>query len=376
MAFFARKFGGLIFLIILTAGLLSIVYGAETGFFEVSLKISKSVGIKPDEKIEINFSQAVITESYKNKIRIMPAEEVDLQWANSGKTLILSPKNLWEVGKDYAIFLEPGKSKFFATVEKSSFTFSTIKTPAIKSVVPSNGSRDVVFDIEDPIVVDFNETFEDFWINFKFNPPIEFAYQINPEKTQFKIIPKSETASGAKYAMTVNAKYIKDTDAGYRSIFSTSFETLPPEPKTWEQDFGLRIEQAKKFTRAKIKEGKYIDINLASQIMTIFEAGKPVNAFLVSSGKRGMDTPKGSFKIENKAARPWSATYGLYMPNWMAIVPSGKYGIHELPEWPGGYKEGASHLGTPVSHGCVRLGVGSAKSVYDWAEIGTPVVIY
>jgi lipoprotein-anchoring transpeptidase ErfK/SrfK len=60
----------------------------------------------------------------------------------------------------------------------------------------------------------------------------------------------------------------------------------------------------------------------------------------------------------------------------MAIRADGKYGLHELPEWPNGYKEGASHLGIPVSHGCVRLGVGAAVRVFNWVEIGTPVVIY
>ena len=62
------------------------------------------------------------------------------------------------------------------------------------------------------------------------------------------------------------------------------------------------------------------------------------------------------------------------MPYWMAFDNRG-YGLHELPEWPGGYKEGASHLGHRVSHGCVRLGVGAAKKLYDWAEVGTLVIV-
>jgi lipoprotein-anchoring transpeptidase ErfK/SrfK len=33
-------------------------------------------------------------------------------------------------------------------------------------------------------------------------------------------------------------------------------------------------------------------------------------------------------------------------------------------------------LGIPVSHGCVRLGIGPAKQVYEWTEVGTPVIIY
>ena len=59
------------------------------------------------------------------------------------------------------------------------------------------------------------------------------------------------------------------------------------------------------------------------------------------------------------------------MPFWMQFTGMG-HGIHELPEWPGGYKEGAAHLGIPVSHGCVRLGIGPAQTVYNWADKGTP----
>ena len=159
-------------------------------------------------------------------------------------------------------------------------------------------------------------------------------------------------------------------------MYSGYFETLPPAPETWEKDFALRLDQARRFTRPKISQGKYIDINLSVQIMSIFQDGKLVDSFLISSGKRGMDTPKGTHQIYNKSLRTWSKQYGLYMPYWMAIFPSGKYGLHELPEWPGGYKEGANHLGIPVSHGCVRLGVGAAEKVYNFADIGTPVVVY
>lgn len=120
---------------------------------------------------------------------------------------------------------------------------------------------------------------------------------------------------------------------------------------------------------------KFIQINLGQQKMYLFENRQLVNVFSISSGKAGYETPKGVHSIVNKATRPFSKIYGLYMPYWNAISNDGKYGIHELPEWPGGYKEGESHLGRPVSHGCIRLGVGPAKFVYDWAPIGTAVVV-
>ena len=52
------------------------------------------------------------------------------------------------------------------------------------------------------------------------------------------------------------------------------------------------------------------------------------------------------------------------------------YYIHELPYWPGGYREGEEHLGIPVSHGCVRVGMGAAQNVYNFADIGTLVIIH
>jgi len=98
------------------------------------------------------------------------------------------------------------------------------------------------------------------------------------------------------------------------------------------------------------------------------------STFSVSTGKPGMRTPTGTFAVQSKNKRAWSKSAGLWMPWWMQFTKQGN-GIHELPEWPGGAKEGASHLGHPVSHGCVRLGVGPAKSLYDWAPVGTTITI-
>lgn len=99
-----------------------------------------------------------------------------------------------------------------------------------------------------------------------------------------------------------------------------------------------------------------------------------ISSFPVSTGIASMPTPKGTFRVLNKTPRAWSRAGGLWMPWWMHFSGRG-HGIHELPEWPNGKKEGAAHLGHAASHGCVRLGVGPAKQVYDWTPIGTPVII-
>ncbi len=120
--------------------------------------------------------------------------------------------------------------------------------------------------------------------------------------------------------------------------------------------------------------GKYIDIDLAQQKLCRIEGANILACYIISSGKASTPTPTGTRTIQDKNPKAWSAPYGLWMPYWQGM--GGGYGIHELPEWPSGFKEGEAHLGTPVSHGCVRLGVGSAAEVYAWTEIGMPVYIH
>jgi len=122
------------------------------------------------------------------------------------------------------------------------------------------------------------------------------------------------------------------------------------------------------------RDGKVITIDLSEQKLSYFEGGFRIATITTSTGKPGYETPTGEYAINNKVDRAYSRAYGLYMPYWMSFIGSA-YGIHELPEWPSGYKEGEDHLGKAVSHGCVRLGVGAAEELYQWADVGTPVVV-
>ncbi|MBI4239484.1 L,D-transpeptidase [Candidatus Uhrbacteria bacterium] len=120
---------------------------------------------------------------------------------------------------------------------------------------------------------------------------------------------------------------------------------------------------------------KRIEVNLATQRLSYFIDSFKLGEMVTSTGKNSTPTPIGTFRIMNKAARAWSKTAGLWLPKWMAFAYGGKYGLHELPEWPGGRKEGANHLGRRVSGGCIRLGVADAAFLYDWTPVGAEVVV-
>lgn len=358
------------------------VFVGGVGMFEkwrqeqVRATLEQDVLSGPRDSLVVDFSRAIREASLAGKITLSPAIPTKIEWHDFGKRLVITPEGNWPLDTRYQLLIGQGSTSFFARTPIFSFGFTSPRLPRIVSVTPSDRATDVLLGVEDPIGVEFDRPVRDFYIDFQFDPKVDVIYRNNPEKTAFEILPSTDLEAGKSYRLFVRARWRDEDDTQYQVLGETRFTTLPPRPTVVSRDFSTRTEEAKRFTRAKQSGGKYIDVNITTQVMTLFEDGRAVDAYMISSGKRGMDTPKGDFVIENKAVRPWSKAYSLYMPYWQAITADGKYGIHELPEWPGGYKEGANHLGTPVSHGCIRLGIGPAKRVYEWAPIGTPLVIY
>lgn len=363
---------------LLFLGVFGLYYGvyAYPVVFKAETILKNDSNISPSESLDMVFSEPMLRSSVENSLKIIPSIGVSYEWGDDNKSLKIKPDSFWQPQTEYQLSILNARS-IMLTVLDVRLNFNTAFYPAVESFFPADGSKEVQIDIEEPIKADFDKPVSDYSIKITINPETDFAYELSDNKRQIRLMPKNELDKGNKYSAKVFIKYKKEPDNAYKKIFESSFETFTPlRPSLWDKNPEIKLTQAKENTRAKLKNGKYIDINLAQQVMVIFDNGKAVDAYLISSGKRGMETPVGDFQIRNKAPKPWSKKYSLFMPNWMALVPSGEFGIHELPEWPGGYKEGAGHLGTPVSHGCVRLGVGPAKRVYDWAEVGTPVLIY
>ena len=85
----------------------------------------------------------------------------------------------------------------------------------------------------------------------------------------------------------------------------------------------------------------------------------------------------GNFKVLEKISMAYASTWDLDMPYWLGIYWAGstQNGIHALPILSSGRRLWEGYLGRRVSYGCVILGTEEAKTLYDWAEVGTPVHI-
>ncbi len=114
---------------------------------------------------------------------------------------------------------------------------------------------------------------------------------------------------------------------------------------------------------------RWIEVNISTQRLIAWEGNVPVYAVVVSTGTDEHPTLTGSFAIQSKyrTARMRGADYDVPdVP--FTMYYSGGYAIH------GAYWH--HRFGTPVSHGCVNVAVDHAEWLFDWASIGTPVVVH
>lgn len=150
---------------------------------------------------------------------------------------------------------------------------------------------------------------------------------------------------------------------------------LNPEPQILPLSEDILFEKADgtliEISRARITEGKYIDIDLSDMILTVFDNGKPMAVYEVAAmgNPWTWPTPKGSFSVLHKEENHFSRKSYVWMP-W-SIHFYGDYFIHEIPYWPNGQRVTSKYSG-----GCIRLSADAAKLVYDWSEIGMPILVY
>lgn len=120
---------------------------------------------------------------------------------------------------------------------------------------------------------------------------------------------------------------------------------------------------------------KTIVIDRSDQVVTLYKAdGTPVDQFPCATGQT---YPRvGTYKVTSRKSESSYPAEGLRFAYFTIFTKSDKgtnIGFHSIPVDKSGNLVGG--LGTPDSHGCVRLEKPKAKTVYDWASNGTKVIV-
>jgi lipoprotein-anchoring transpeptidase ErfK/SrfK len=119
---------------------------------------------------------------------------------------------------------------------------------------------------------------------------------------------------------------------------------------------------------------KEIHVYIERQILIAIENGEEVYNFDIVTGRDGKETTAGRYHIFRKYEKYTSKTYGSEMPYTMFFTEDGK-AIHGTQMATlRSYLH--SYLTESVgSQGCVGLTDDNAMALFDWAPIGTPVVV-
>jgi lipoprotein-anchoring transpeptidase ErfK/SrfK len=111
-----------------------------------------------------------------------------------------------------------------------------------------------------------------------------------------------------------------------------------------------------------------LTIQIGSQSFIYAEDDQIVRTGLISSGREGYGTPRGTFSVLSKQKDKVSSRYTNQL-GWQAWMPYsiqfyGHYFLHE--GWLPGY---------PDSHGCVRVGEQDARFLFERLKIGDLVSV-
>lgn len=107
-----------------------------------------------------------------------------------------------------------------------------------------------------------------------------------------------------------------------------------------------------------------ITVNTGSHTLTLYKNNKPIKIYRVAVGKPSTPTPKGTFKIINRAVNPG----GPFGARWLGLnAPYGDYGIHGT--------NNPSSIGKNISNGCIRMHNRDVIELSSMVTIGTAVKI-
>ena len=154
------------------------------------------------------------------------------------------------------------------------------------------------------------------------------------------------------------------------AIFNNQPVPIPsPEPRVLGDSIVLPSDAAKR-----------ISVDLTFQQLTAYENNQPIFNYSISSGTWNR-TPTGTFtiwtKVHSQKMSGGSKKLGTYyyLPN----VPHVLFFYNDqTPRQLGFSIHGAywhNNFGVPMSHGCINMTTTEVGSIYDWAQIGTPITI-
>jgi len=209
--------------------------------------------------------------------------------------------------------------------------------------------------------------------------------QLNSEMRPLELLVDQAAAEGIPNSTALLTQY-QSIDQDF--IAGTTYEQLEPlQSGATSLQASTQAALSSNQCGHDVGSGKVITISLSLEEMVIYDNGCVVNATPVTTGRGGLRTPTGDFRIFYKMSpftfvSPWPPGNPDWYPtttvNWVMEFAVGGYFIHDA-YWeaqnafgPGSQNEVAQDY---ASHGCVHTPTAFMQWLYGWTPLGTPVII-
>jgi len=128
-----------------------------------------------------------------------------------------------------------------------------------------------------------------------------------------------------------------------------------------------------------------ITLSLAAQELWAYQDGKVLQDTLITSGRPALPTDVGAMKVLSKQSpwkmhSPWPRSSPYWYPDtyvnkvvWFTVTGEG---LHDASWEPTSLYGPGGQLTSSASHGCVHVQMAAENFLYDWAQVGTPVIVF
>jgi hypothetical protein len=126
------------------------------------------------------------------------------------------------------------------------------------------------------------------------------------------------------------------------------------------------------------KSGRWIDVQLTQQLMTLYEDRDPVRVVVMTSGMAGWETPPGEYTILWRVPNETMSSGAIGAEHFFKLedVLYTQYFTDEGHAIHYAWWRTPETIGRPGSHGCLNVLLDDSAFMWDWADVGTPVIVH
>src|SRR5436190_1377356 len=131
--------------------------------------------------------------------------------------------------------------------------------------------------------------------------------------------------------------------------------------------------------------GRLITVSLQGQQLIAFDQGRVIVDTLVTTGRPALPTDVGAMQVLRRDA-PWTmkSPWPRGSADWYPDTPvrmvvwftKNGEGLHDASWQPDATLGPGSQNGPYASHGCIHVPLSAVRILFNWAPVGTPVVVY